>query len=131
MPNLGWAVAEPAVLDACERAISVLSDAGAEIEEVDGLGDIDPAPLWTRFAATGTHRWLQNHPARPVQEALGTTLKGILERWGSADTRTMEAANTDRHPVRTQHEKRLTTWTEFLSPTILHPAPVHPQTGDR
>src|SRR3546814_2242229 len=94
MPNLGWAVAEPAVLDACERAISVLSDAGAEIEEVDGLGDIDPAPLWTRFAATGTHRWLQHHPARPDQEALGTTLKGILERWGSADTRTRSEEHT-------------------------------------
>src|SRR3546814_16429253 len=104
MPNLGWAVAEPAVLDACERAISVLSDAGAEIEEVDGLGDIDPDPLWTRFAATGTHRWLQHHPARPDQEALGTTQKGILESWGSADTRTKEGYTTDRKHTPTHAE---------------------------
>src|SRR3546814_3180901 len=37
----------------------------------------------------------------------------------------MEAANTDRHHLRTQLEERLTTVTALLSPTIVAPAPVH------
>jgi len=55
-PNLGYAEIDGEVLAACERAVNLLADLGAEIIEVDGPFATDPVFDWLAIAGTATER---------------------------------------------------------------------------
>jgi Asp-tRNA(Asn)/Glu-tRNA(Gln) amidotransferase A subunit family amidase len=57
-PTLGYAAVDDEVLAACESAVEVLADAGAEVVEVPVVFDEDPVLLWLAQAASYNWRTL-------------------------------------------------------------------------
>jgi len=55
-PDLGYGDTDPEILAACERAVGVLADLGAEIDEVPGLFDHDPGLEWFTIVSACNER---------------------------------------------------------------------------
>jgi aspartyl-tRNA(Asn)/glutamyl-tRNA(Gln) amidotransferase subunit A len=66
-PTLGYAKPDPEVLATCERAVALLAELGAEVDEVPAVFDEDPGLAWFTIVAAcnertlnplrGTDRW--------------------------------------------------------------------------
>lgn len=55
-PTLGYGTVDPEILAACERAVGVLADLGAEIEEVPVVFPEDPGLAWFTMVAACNER---------------------------------------------------------------------------
>lgn len=58
-PTLGYAQVDTEVREICERAVQVLAEHGAEIEDVPTVWDTDPVWDWLSIVATGNARTLE------------------------------------------------------------------------
>lgn len=124
MPDLGWAAPTGEIAETCRKYVDLLSDAGAEVTELEGFMIDDPAPVWTRLASTGTIRWLERHPARPEISAISEPLASLLESWGRSYEE-WERARKAADDLAAQYEDRMEDYDVLLSPTLVGPPPIH------
>jgi len=90
-PTLGYAAVDREVRAVCERAVKVLADLGAEIEEVDSVFSTDPITPWLTMAnafmlrslrhAWGTGDWGKLTPglAHQLESAAATSAVDLVE----------------------------------------------------
>jgi Asp-tRNA(Asn)/Glu-tRNA(Gln) amidotransferase A subunit family amidase len=90
-PTLGYATVDRQVLAACERAVGVLADLGAEVSEVKTVFEEDPFPLWISITQAcnnrtighlrGTEAWDQAEPAlrNSVEEGERLSARRLIE----------------------------------------------------
>jgi len=122
-PTLGYAEVDSAVRAVCERAVSMLSDLGAEVIEVDSVFGADPVQDWliidnahllrSLSDAYGTDLWRQVTPALAAQ----------LERTASTTAVELVRAEDECHRlnlrlVKLFHDVRL-----LVTPTVAALAP--------
>lgn len=84
-PTLGYAKVDSEVAEICRRAVNVLSDLGADVQEVDTVFPEDPVVSWLTLVAAGNLRTVE--PFRGT-EAWGRIDPGLRQQleWGTSLT---------------------------------------------
>jgi Asp-tRNA(Asn)/Glu-tRNA(Gln) amidotransferase A subunit family amidase len=78
-PTLGYAKVDRQVLSACERAVSVLADLGAEVSVVEAVFEEDPFPLWLRMTSACNARSLAYLKGTDAWERVSPGLRSSVE----------------------------------------------------
>lgn len=78
-PTLGYADVDSEILAACERAVGVLADLGAEIEEIPEVWPDDPVWDWLSIVSAGNARTLDALRGTPAWEEIDPGLVGVAE----------------------------------------------------
>jgi aspartyl-tRNA(Asn)/glutamyl-tRNA(Gln) amidotransferase subunit A len=82
-PTLGYADVDAEILAACERAVGVLADLGAEIEEVPTIWPDDPVWEWLSIVASGNARTLEPLRGTPAWDQVDPGL-ALVADYGAA-----------------------------------------------
>jgi aspartyl-tRNA(Asn)/glutamyl-tRNA(Gln) amidotransferase subunit A len=116
-PTLGYATAEPEVVDICARAARRLEQAGCVVEEVERVFAADPEDLWTAefYAGVGTR-------LRPILETrrdlLDPAVATILEAALQQDMRAYYETVFRRYALRDDLLAFFSRYDVLLSPTL-------------
>jgi aspartyl-tRNA(Asn)/glutamyl-tRNA(Gln) amidotransferase subunit A len=78
-PTLGYATVDAEVLEACERAVSVLESLGAEVIEIDTVFDTDPVSDWLTFVGACLLRSLEPYRSEPAWDRMDPLLRFIAD----------------------------------------------------
>jgi aspartyl-tRNA(Asn)/glutamyl-tRNA(Gln) amidotransferase subunit A len=120
-PTLGYAQADPEVIDICARAARKLEDAGCIVEEVERVFATDPEDIWTAefYAGVGTR-------LRPVLESqrdlLDPAVAAILDQALAQDMRAYYETVFRRYALRDDLHSFFSRYDALLSPTLPIPA---------
>jgi Asp-tRNA(Asn)/Glu-tRNA(Gln) amidotransferase A subunit family amidase len=78
-PTLGYADADPEVLDVCEQAVQALEDLGTDVVLIDSLFDRDPIDEWLRLTTTFHIRTFESYLDGPAMDAIDPGLRGLID----------------------------------------------------
>lgn len=128
-PTLGYAPVDAEVRAVCERAVSALADAGANVAEVESVFPEDPAGTWFTLCSAYEARSVEHLKGTPAWERVDPGLRFAVEL-GEAVTGPQFVKALDQchrlnmRLVRLFRECRL-----LVTPTVASPAPVVGEPG--
>jgi aspartyl-tRNA(Asn)/glutamyl-tRNA(Gln) amidotransferase subunit A len=83
-PTLGYAAADPEVLDVCEQAVQALEDLGTDVVLLDSVFDHDPFDEWLRLVGAFFIRTFEPYLDGPAMDEGDPGLRDLVE-WARAE----------------------------------------------
>jgi aspartyl-tRNA(Asn)/glutamyl-tRNA(Gln) amidotransferase subunit A len=83
-PTLGYASADPEVLDVCEQAIQVLEDLGTDVVLIDTVFERDPIDDWLKLTSAFHMRTFATHLDGPAMDEIDPGLRELVD-WAVAE----------------------------------------------
>jgi Asp-tRNA(Asn)/Glu-tRNA(Gln) amidotransferase A subunit family amidase len=88
-PTLGYATADPEVLDVCEQALAALEDLGTEVVLIDSVFDHDPFDEWLRLIGAFHIRTFEPYLDGPAMDEVDPGLRELVE-WARAEVSVLD-----------------------------------------
>lgn len=129
-PTLGYAEVDRAVLEACERAVGVLAELGAEVTVVDTVFSEDPFPEWLRLTQACNYRSLGHVLGTADAERLTPSLRSSVEAGASLSAGEFVKALDACHRLNLRLVELFRNAQILLTPTCAGPPPRSGQPGE-
>lgn len=127
-PTLGYARPDPRIVDCCSAAAGHLAAAGALVEEVDGVLDVDPLDAFTVPFVLAIAAEVRGARGSAPADDLGATLVSWLAHAESVTVRQVEEADLARHRLTLRFAELFERCDVLVCPTLaqLPPRIPHP-----
>jgi aspartyl-tRNA(Asn)/glutamyl-tRNA(Gln) amidotransferase subunit A len=128
-PTLGYAGVDAEVRSICDRAVSVLADAGARIIEIDSVFPEDPVGIWMTLTSAYQARTVEHLRGTTAWQRLDPGLLAVIEIGQKVTGTQFVKAIDDCHRlnlrlIRLFHDCRL-----LVTPTVASVAPLLGEPG--
>ena len=128
-PTLGYATVDAEVRAICERALGVVADLGADVEEIDTVFPEDPVGDWLTLTTAYNLRTLESCRDTAAWSRIDAGLRAQLE-WGSSLSVVDVVRAEDRcHTLNLALVELFHRCRILITPTVAAPPPVSGQPG--
>jgi aspartyl-tRNA(Asn)/glutamyl-tRNA(Gln) amidotransferase subunit A len=128
-PTLGYATVDRQVMAACERAVGVLADLGAEVSEVKSVFDDDPFSLWISITQACNHRAIGHLRGTEAWERVEPALRNSVEEGERRSARQLIEALDECHRLNWRLVQLFRGVQLLVTPTCAGPPPRSGQPG--
>lgn len=129
-PTLGYAEVDRAVLEACERAVGLLAELGAEVTVVDTVFSEDPFPEWRLLTEACNFRTMGHLLGTPDEERLTPMLRNSVERGATLSAGDFVGALDACHRLNLRLVEVFRSARILVTPTCAGPPPRSGQPGE-
>jgi Asp-tRNA(Asn)/Glu-tRNA(Gln) amidotransferase A subunit family amidase len=129
-PTLGYAAADPEVLDVCEQAVQALEDLGTDVVLVDPVFDHDPFDEWLRLVGAFHIRTFEPYLDGPAMDEVDPGLRDLVE-WARAEVGVLDVvrAMDQAHRLNVRLIELFHRVSLLLTPTVAGQTPVVDEYG--
>jgi aspartyl-tRNA(Asn)/glutamyl-tRNA(Gln) amidotransferase subunit A len=129
-PTLGYAPVDPEVRALCEVAVAALSDAGAQVVEVDTVFAEDPIRTWLTMTNAFLARSVEPFRDTPMWERLDPGLRTSADHGARVSGPELARAIDDCHLLNLRLVELFRTARLLVTPTVASLAPLSGQLGE-
>ena len=128
-PTLGYAPVDSEVLSACQRAVAVLGELGAEVVEVDTLFAEDPAPAWMTLACSYLLHAIERFRGTETWERIDPGVRAVAEWAASLSALEVVRAEAECYRLNAKLVELFRGVRLLVTPTTAAPAPRSGEVG--